>query len=83
MKKCFACLAVTILLYSVIPAQDDALQTKPTKTPEDQKFQVKTELMEVRTIVTDPDGRIIENLGKDDFELLENDQPQDISFFSI
>jgi VWFA-related protein len=74
-----------MLLLSItdIRAQDDAVQTKPTKKPEDQEFQVKTELMEVRTVVTDRDGRIIENLEKDDFELLENDQPQEISFFSV
>jgi VWFA-related protein len=74
-----------MLLYSItdISAQDDALQTKPTKTPEDQKVQVKTELMEVRAVVTDRDGRTVENLTKDDFELLENDQPQEISFFSV
>ena len=85
MKRCLACLAVTMLLYGIpdISAQDDALQTNPTKKPEDQKIQVKTELMEVRAVVTDRDGRIIENLKKDDFELLETDQPQDISFFSV
>ncbi len=85
MKRYLACLAVTLLLFSItdISAQDDALQTKPTKTAEDQKVQVKTELMEVRAVVTDRDGRIIENLKKDDFELLEIDQPQEISFFSV
>jgi VWFA-related protein len=84
MKRCLACLALT-LLFSItdISAQNDALQEKPTKTLEDQKVQVKTELMEVRAVVTDRDGRIIENLKKDDFELLEADQPQDISFFSV
>jgi VWFA-related protein len=83
MKRCLACLALT-LLFSItdVSAQDDA-QTKPTKTLEDQKVQVKTELMEVRAVVTDRDGRIIENLKKDDFELLEADQPQDISFFTV
>ena len=85
MKRYLACLAVTILLFSITDnsAQDDALQTKPTKTLEDQPVQVKTELMEVRAVVTDRDGRIIENLKKDDFELLEIDQPQEISFFSV
>jgi len=85
MKRFLACLAAALLLYSImgILAQDNVSQTKPAEKPEDQKFQVKTELMEVRTVVTDRDGRIVENLGKDDFELLENDQPQEISFFSV
>ncbi len=85
MKRCLACLAATMLLLSItgIPAQDDSSQTNPTEPPENQKFQVKTELMEVRAVVTDRDGTIVENLTKDDFELLENDQPQEVSFFSI
>jgi VWFA-related protein len=85
MKRCLACFAVTLLLNSGtgITAQDNALQTKPAAAPDDQKIKVRTDLMEVRTIVTDRDGRIIENLKKEDFELLENDQPQEISFFSV
>jgi len=85
MKRCSACLAITLLLCSItdIIALDNALQTKPTEAPEEQKFEVKTELMEVRAVVTDRDGRIIENLKKEDFELLENDQSQEISFFSV
>ncbi len=85
MKRCLAYLAVIVLFFSIIgiPAQNDALKTKQVETPENQKFQVKTELMEVRAVVTDRDGRIVEDLEKDDFELLEDDQPQEISFFSI
>ncbi len=46
MKRCLACLAVTMLYcITVISAQDDAVQTKPAKMPEDEKFKVKTELM--------------------------------------
>jgi VWFA-related protein len=44
-------------------------------------FKVKTELAEIHAVVTDHQGRIIESLNKDDFELLENNQPQEISFF--
>jgi VWFA-related protein len=85
MKRCFACLVFLTLLYGVTPmtARDDTAQTKPKEAPVGQEIKVKTELMEVRTVVTDRKGRIIENLTKEDFELLENDQPQDISFFSI
>lgn len=85
MNRYLACLAALLISCSImgIPAQDEVSQTKPAETPEDHKFKVKTELMEVRTVVTDRDGRIVENLGKEDFELLENDQPQEISFFSV
>ena len=85
MKRLLACLAAGLLFCSItdISSKGDALQTELKEAPEDQKIKVQTELLEVRTIVTDRDGRIVENLGKDDFELFENDQPQEISFFSI
>ncbi len=81
----FACMAITLLLCCVngIVALDDTQQTEPKETPEKQEIKVKTELMEVRTVVTDKKGRIVEDLKKEDFELLENDQPQEISFFSV
>ena len=67
---------------AVIAAQNEASQTGAKETPEVQKFKIRTELMEVRAVVTDKKGNIVENLNKDDFELLENDQSQEISFFS-
>jgi len=59
------------------------VQAPPKEAAETQKYKVKTELMEVRAVVTDRQNRVVENLKKEDFELLENDQPQTISFFSI
>jgi VWFA-related protein len=80
MIKRIACFAIAVLMYSIadITALDDALQKQ-----EVQQYRVKTELMEVRAVVTDRQGRIVENLKKDDFELLENDHQQTISFFSV
>ncbi|MBP1624802.1 MAG: hypothetical protein H6Q07_2822, partial [Acidobacteria bacterium] len=85
MNRCHTVLAIIALLcgIAVIAAQEEASQTKPKGGPEDQKFKVQTELMEVRAVVTDKKGNIVENLSRDDFELLENDQPQKISFFSM
>jgi VWFA-related protein len=59
------------------------MQTKPPEIPEEMKIKVQTDLMEVRAVVTDRKGTIIENLKHEDFELLENGKPQEISFFSI
>jgi VWFA-related protein len=80
MIKRIACFAIAVLMNSIadITALDDALQKQ-----EVQQYRVKTELMEVRAVVTDKQGRIVENLQKDDFELLENNHPQTISFFSV
>ena len=66
-----------------IAVPQGSIQTPPKEAVEAQKYKVKTELMEVRAVVTDRQSRIVENLKKEDFELLENDQPQTISFFSI
>jgi VWFA-related protein len=86
MKIFLGCLAAVVLLSvgTTIPVLDAALQTKPKETQEGiQDIKVKTELMEVRAVVTDAKGRIIEDLKKEDFELLENDRPQEIGFFSV
>ncbi len=85
MNRSIAYIAVALLLSGVNGgrALDEPVQTKPAETPDRQEIKVKTELMEVRAVVTDKNGRIIENLKKEDFELLENDRPQEISFFSV
>ena len=46
-------------------------------------FKVSTELAEIRAVVTDQHGHIVEDLKKEDFELLEDGQPQEISFFTV
>jgi VWFA-related protein len=62
-------------------------QDNPPKAPKEagsvQQIKVKTELMEVRAVVTDQKGAVVENLAKDDFELSENEKQQEISFFSV
>lgn len=46
-------------------------------------MRVRTNLVELSAVVTDKSGRAVENLTADDFELKENERPQQISFFSI
>jgi VWFA-related protein len=48
-----------------------------------QTYKVKAELVEVRAVVTDRSGRFVEGLKREDFELLENNRLQEISFFSV
>lgn len=85
MNRCLAPIAIMSLFCITIelPRVDDVPNKKPKTSQESQTIRVKTELMEVRTVVTDRKGRIIEDLKKEDFELRENDQPQEIAFFSI
>jgi VWFA-related protein len=44
---------------------------------------VKTDLIDLRAVVTDKRGKPITDLKKEDFELSENGKPQEISFFSM
>jgi VWFA-related protein len=68
--------------------QDQPKQARkdPTrKEPNDQEevLRVRTNLVELSAVVTDRRGQAVENLTKDDFELLENERPQPISFFTV
>jgi VWFA-related protein len=62
-----------------LPAAWDAKAQSPEPR---QTIKVKTELVEARVVVTDRSGRLVEGLQKEDFELLENNRPQQIAFFS-
>lgn len=65
-------------------AQCAIAQKKQEKSEEkDQAVQLKSELVELRVVVTDKKGQLIDNLKREDFEVLEDGRPQDISFFSV
>lgn len=55
-------------------------QTKPPDQTE--VVRLRTELIQVQVVVTDKQGRVIGELRKEDFELLEQGRPQEVSFFS-
>lgn len=69
-------LTCLLLIFQTAIAQ----QTKPK---DDQAIKLKSELVELRAVVTDKKGQIVDNLAKEDFEILENNKPQTVSFFSI
>lgn len=76
----FAALAfICQLIFSDALAQ----QTQSKLAQQDQTVHIKTDLLEVRAVVTDRKGHAIDNLKKEDFELLEDGRPQNISFFSL
>jgi VWFA-related protein len=78
-------LAIVIMLWFTvsIPALDSTGNTDPEIIDQDQTIRVRTDLFEIRAVVTDRKGNIIENLKPEDFELLQDGAPQEISFFSI
>lgn len=52
------------------------------KEQTDQTIKLKAELIQLTAVVTGARGQLIPGLSKEDFELLENGKPQEISFFS-
>ena len=63
----------------------DLTQSQGGQNPpaQEQPIRVKTELINLRAVVTDKKGQPITDLRKEDFELMENGKPQDVSFFSV
>lgn len=53
------------------------------KQAERDQLRLRTDLVQVRAVVTDKRGQPVGNLTKDDFEVLEDSRPQTISFFSV
>ncbi|MBN1571411.1 MAG: VWA domain-containing protein [Acidobacteria bacterium] len=82
MKYELACLVFAWLLAG-ISSGSPVRQKMQTDNEQDRIFRIKTELVEVRAVVRDRKGHIVENLKKEDFELLENNQQQEISHFSV
>ncbi|MCI0391223.1 MAG: VWA domain-containing protein [Acidobacteria bacterium] len=59
-----------------INAQTQTANQAPT-------VRIKTALIQTRAVVTDKQGKLIENLAKEEFEILENGKPQTLEFFSV
>lgn len=73
--------ALFALVLTVSARQQTPTQTKPSE--KDQTIKLSTELIEVRAVVTDRQGKVVDGLKKEDFEVMENGRPQAVSFFSI
>lgn len=59
-----------------------AQQTTPTP-PDDQVVRISTDLIQIDVTVTDKRGKVVTDLGPDDFEIFENGDRQEISNFSF
>jgi len=85
MNKIIANLTIILLFAWIasmaVPADEE--ETGSGQDTEESRFEVETRLMEVRAIVTDQTGKVVEGLKEEDFELLENDEPQEISHFDV
>jgi len=80
------------------PAQDDNAKPDPAKSANAQQqpaenselvshespatFKVRVNLVLVRVVVRDNQGKVVTNLRREDFQLFDNRKPQAITFFS-
>src|SRR6516225_7627088 len=74
----------TFLAWMVITSAQQAAaaqQTPPTPSSGPLKISVTTQLVVESVAVKDKNGKPVEGLTKDDFMVLEDGQPQKISFF--
>jgi VWFA-related protein len=67
--------AVAVILPLLVSAQQ---QPAPSAT-----FQVQVDFVDIDAVVTDARGNFVPDLSKDDFELLDDGKPQEISAFSL
>lgn len=82
-------LSSLLLLSTTVPGvaqdpkkEDQKKQDQKKKAEQDWVVELKSILVELRAIVTDPKGRIVEGLVKEDFEIREKGRLQDLSFFA-
>jgi len=61
-----------------------AQQASPAPPPVPQlTFRIETNYIEVDAVVTDAQGKFVRNLGRDDFEVLEDDRRQAVDLFAL
>src|SRR5436190_23789843 len=81
--RIFSVLSLNVLLIGLVCSQEMLGQTK-TRTPKpkqpDDVVRVKTELVQTDITVVDKQGRFVEGLSADDFELRVDSKLQSLSF---
>ena len=81
---CSILLLIVAALLASQPALSQVQNQDAKKAGDDQQgaVRLKTQLVEVKAVVTDKHGQAITGLSKEDFEVRENGHLQEISFFS-
>jgi VWFA-related protein len=77
-----------LLIALLIPIQQPPTPSAPNrqaqekKEEQDKQLRLKADLVQVRAVVTDKRGQPVAGLKKEDFQIHEDNRPQEISFFS-
>jgi VWFA-related protein len=80
-------LCAGLLMIIILAAQAALVAARQTPTPgkpepQNQTVRLKTDLVDIRAVVTDKQGKPVTNLNKEDFEIIESGHNQLVSFFS-
>lgn len=70
-----------LILTACLLTSGQAQTTNQPANQQEPALKIKTELLQLRAVVTDKQGKVIEGLQATEFELLENNRPQKIEFF--
>src|SRR6185369_16684803 len=74
-------LLMAVLLAAIIAgALDSTSAQQPTKTPDEDVVRVNTDLVQTAITVVDKQGKFVEGLSREQFELLIDGKPRSISF---
>ena len=78
-KTAVRSLSTTVCLAALLNAT--SLAQQPQKPADDDVLRVKAELVQSAVTVVDKDGRFVNGLSRDQFELIVDGKPRPISFF--
>ena len=76
-------LLVALISISNSSATWSYSQTQAKNDEQEKKIRLKAELVQLRAVVTDKRGQPVAGLKREDFEVLEENRSQEISFFSV
>ena len=86
-RRVFASAALSLFVVFPLLAQQPVPPPGQPQAPSDQRpsvtFRVEVNYVEIDAIVTDAQGNFVRDLTKDDFEVVEEGKPQDLSVLSL
>jgi VWFA-related protein len=74
--------SLLIVLLNLQPVAAQNSRGRTVAEQQDTPIRLRSDLVEVRAVVTDRQGKPVKNLRKEDFEIIENGKAQEITFFS-
>ena len=74
---------IVALILAVLGSTTSPLAQEPPRQTGEDVIKIDTALVQVRAVVTDRSGKVVDNLKQEDFQVLENGKPQRIGFFSL